>query len=325
MKWLRGVVKSLNKEPTVSLPRPTKGMWGRFSGVFGSKFPTLQFFRKDGTWEVVQLRKHTGAFTLVKIRGQIYPVMIDGTRAKTYRYAGVPMAQTYLYSLDDMLPFDPTEWKHVAEGVKGANLPPITPELATLVIAAHDYLERTPDESAVTVTDLVQTIATKDVAEDQLAQFVNTAGVKDIAKPVPDLVEFCSKRMLVDPNMVSSAITAFAVTEREWAALANPARGPFRHWALVGMIVGVVAVVGILGGVGVTQGWFDDLGGSASLEAIFDQASRFGTPELAGLTSPASAPAPEPVPVPDPAPAPEPAPAEPTDAEIEAELAGDEN
>ena len=292
---LGGLRRKARPEPTVSLQRPAKGLWGRFSGAFGSKYPTLQFFSKDGSWEVVQLKKFTGSMVLVKIRGRIYPVIMDGTKAKTYRYAGVPMAQTFVYSMDDMEPVDPTELDRVAKGLASQKLPSLTPELAMLINAAHNYLESTEKESAVTVSDLVPTIAAKTVVEAKIAELVKTSGVGEITKPVPDLVDFCNKRMLVDPAMVSAMISAFAETERQWTALANPARGPFRHWTLVGLFVGVVATIGIVVGLGVTQGWFDDLGGSATLQDIFNQAAQFSTPEEAAAP-PAAPPAEVPLP-----------------------------
>ena len=282
---MSAVLRTLARAPPAEKmpPRPRKGLWGIASGAFGSKWPTLQFFGSDGTWEVVQLRRMTGSLVLVKIRGEIYPVLLDGRRAKTYRYAGVPVAQTFLYSLDDMMPFDPTEWQRIDAARKTNEMPPIGPELASLILAASDYLKDADGVNHVTVSDMAQTMNAKDLAESEIMQFVRAAGVTKINKPIPELLEFCRKRLLVDPSVVSAAIVAFARTERQWAAIANPARGPFKHWTLVLVAVGLIATIGAVVGIGATQGWFDDLGGSGSLEAIFEQARQFDTPEAAEL------------------------------------------
>ena len=267
-------------------PRPRGGLWSRFSGVFGSKFPTLQFFGPDGSWEVVQLKRLTGSLVLVRVRGQVFPVYLDSTKAKTYRYAGVPAATTYLFSLSDMFPFDPSEWSRIDADRIAAGYPTITPELAALIVASRDYLEESGD-NYVTVSDLAETMYAKEVAEAEIQRQVSVAGVTKIAKPAPDILDFCTKRLLVDPGIITAAVTGFEGMDREWRLIASPARGPFRHWALVGMLMLGMAAAGVVI-VGFTEGWFGDLAGGSNLEAIFEAAQQYATPEAARVAEDAS-------------------------------------
>ena len=281
-------------------PRPRGGLFGRLSGAFGACYPTLQFFGHDGTWEIVQLRKLTGSLVLIRIRGQIYPVYLDSTKAKTYRYGGVPMAQTFLYSLDDMFPFDPSQWSNIDKARKKAKYTRLTPELAQLVVAAKTYLDQT-HAPYVTVSDLCRSMYSKEVAEGEIARFTATSGTTKIARPTPDLYDFCANRLLADPGMLTAAITGFEGMDREWRLIANPARGPFRHWALVGILMLGLAAVGVTI-VGATEGWFGEIGSAGSLEAVFEAAKQYATPEaaqLAGDTTDAVSDLIESLPVPD--------------------------
>ena len=54
--------------------------------AFSSKYPTMQIFARDGSWYVVPIRNlSASSLILVKIKGKIYPFLLDASKMKTYR------------------------------------------------------------------------------------------------------------------------------------------------------------------------------------------------------------------------------------------------
>lgn len=261
-----------------------RGLFGRLGGAFGGKYPTIQIFARDGTWDIIQLRNFTGPLVLVKIRGTIYPIHIDGRKLKTYRYKGVPMAQTILYAFEDMFPFDPSDVSRAVAELTKSGYPPLAPEAALAIIAAGRALQADKDATSVTVESILRKMSVKKDISADVARIVQALGRDKIAEPTPDLVDFLTGRMLMDPSIITAGLTAIGKERTQWVQIANPAKGPFRHWMLVIGMVGGIAALGILVGLGVTQGWFDGLDTSGSgLEELFELAGQFDSPAAAGL------------------------------------------
>ena len=76
--------------------------------AFSGKYPTMQIFSRDGSWYVIPIRSvSSSSLILVKIKGRIYPFLLDASKMKTYRYKGSKIVQTLLYSLEDAIPVSP--------------------------------------------------------------------------------------------------------------------------------------------------------------------------------------------------------------------------
>ena len=229
-------------------------IWGRVStGItniqdcFTDKYPTMQVFGESGTWDVIPLKKLTSGLIFVKIRGQVYPFILDGTKFKTYRYKSGKMLQTILYDIRDIRPFDPHELRIAMEYATKHGIKKWTVDGATAVLIAWQYLKDKKNGSKVYFEDVLKDGVEAPVIENIVKEKITEIGSDYLVKPTPYVAEVFERKLNDDPTLIKNGIIQLKNENWEWRKIANPAKTPFQGWVFLFMIIGIVATIGVVG------------------------------------------------------------------------------
>ena len=247
--------------------------------AFSAKYPTLQIFGRDGSWHVVPLRRVTGTMVLVKIQGRIYPFILDASKFRTYRYKGAKTIQTILYSLEDAIPLDIEKLQKLVKNSALTGVRKIDVPAATMLLRAAELLLGDEKRDFIPVTEIGEDMQAR--GEDPgalVADFVGQHNITSIVRPVPEITEYLTDRLMLSPSLIANGIMLLRQMDNEWRKIANPAKSPFQHWLLV-----IVAVCGlaIAGGViytGIEEGWIAG-GVGGELEDLITLANLYPSPD----------------------------------------------
>ena len=256
--------------------------------AFSGKYPTMQIFGKDGSWHVVPIRKVTGSMIVVKIAGKMYPFLLDASKFRTYRYRGAKTIQTILYSLEDAIPLDLRKLEKLEENAAITGIRKIDAEAAAMLLRAAELLIADTERDAIDIDDIAKDMDKR--GEDPgtlVADFAGKHNVIKIVRPVPEITEYLTDRLMLSPSVIATGIMQLRRMDNEWRKIANPAKAPFGHWLLVLVVGALIAVGGGIAFIAIEEGWFDGVGGSGSLDDLLKLAEQFpGGPGTAPPNTP---------------------------------------
>ena len=226
--------------------------------AFSGKYPTMQIFSRDGSWYVIPIRSvSSSSLILVKIKGRIYPFLLDASKMKTYRYKGSKIVQTLLYSLEDAIPVSPENLIRLQQFAKQSGIGKLDANSAMLILRAHEMLLGDETRSVVSLEEIAEDMKAR--GEDPgtiISDFTASTGILQVVRPMPEVVEYLSDRLMINPSALASGLLELKQMSWEWKKIANPAKTPFQHWMLlIGVVIGISAIAGI-GVYGYEQGWF---------------------------------------------------------------------
>ena len=239
-------------------------IWGRvntgitnIADAFNSKYPTMQIFSEAGTWDVIPLRKISSGLIFVKVRGKVYPFVLDASKMKTYRYKGGKVIQTILYDIEDAYPIDPATLRRLREYADKNNVTNWTEQGVIAVQMAYDYLHNDPEHTEVYIEDLCKSNFESPNMELEIKTMIENVGAKSLVKPTPQLAEVFDRKINLDPKMMAQGIMELKNELFEYRKIANPAKTPFKGWIMI------FALIGIFGAIAV-GGWYADQEGLLS-------------------------------------------------------------
>ena len=239
-------------------------IWGRvntgitnIADAFNSKYPTMQIFSEAGTWDVIPLRKISSGLIFVKVRGKVYPFVLDASKMKTYRYKGGKVIQTILYDIEDAYPIDPATLRRIQEYGEENGVTHWTEQGAIAVQMAYDYLHNDPEHTEVYIEDLCKKSFDAPDLEYIIKTMIQDVGSNTLVKPTPQLADVFDKKINTDPKMITQGIMELKTELFEYRKIANPAKTPFKGWVMLFCIIGIVGVIGI-------AGWYADQEGLLS-------------------------------------------------------------
>ena len=204
---------------------------------------------------------------MVKIRDQVYPFLLDASKLKTYRYRGSKTVQTILYSLEDAIPIDPENLVKIAQNAKRSGITKIDQNSAALILRAHELLLGDETRTSISVDEIQRDMVARGEDPGQIiSDFTAATGILSVTRPLPDVVEYLTERLMVSPSAFSTGLFELKTLGWEWKRIANPSKGPFKHWLL--LILAVVSVGGTacVMVLGYEAGWFDNFGSPGGLD-----------------------------------------------------------
>ena len=255
--------------------------------AFSSKYPTMQIFARDGSWYVVPIRNlSASSLILVKIKGKIYPFLLDASKMKTYRYQGGRIVQTLLYSLEDAIPLDPENLIKIRQNAVLSGIGKIDENSAMLLLRAHELLLGDPEKSTISLDEIERDMRAR--GEDPgtiISDFTGATGILEITRPIPEVVEYLSDRLMLNPSVLATALLELKNLSWEWKKIANPAKTPFQHWILLIAVMAVVGGGAGIGYIGYNDGWFSGGLPGGDLDWLSLQAQFPGgpPPEISGI------------------------------------------
>ncbi|MDE0001983.1 MAG: hypothetical protein OXQ29_04765 [Rhodospirillaceae bacterium] len=252
---------------------------------------TAQVFDELGTWHVFPLKESyiiDGKF-LVMIGNKLLMLETDLGKMKTFRSRMIKPVQTLLYSSRDARPFDPHDVKTVKDFCTTNNITRIRHAQALLIRAAA-LLQKDPTQPVglyETLDIALQEIrATGDSAaaakaEEEGKQAILDLGTDVLVQPIEPVSQYLASDMQDNPQSLGNIITNLKLSYYEWKPIANPAKGPFQHWLLVGLLcalaIGAFAALYLFAG--------PDAGGGLTVEEIEQLAATSLQPESFGFTT----------------------------------------
>lgn len=242
--------------------------------AFSSRYPTIQVFARDGTWHVIPLKKITDTLVMVSIRGHVYPFLLDARAMKTYRNKGGKTVQTILYSLEDSIPLDTAALVKLRDNAENSGVRKIDRDAAIVLMRATELLSE-KEEDVISLEEVKQDMISKgEEVGNVFTDFQAKTGLIKIVRPLPEITEYLTERLMVSPSMFSSGLLEMRQTNFEFRKIGNPAKTPFGHWLLVAGILMIVGVIGTAVYMGFEEGWFTG-GVSTSLQDIFEMQKLF--------------------------------------------------
>ena len=227
---------------------------------FTSKYITAQIFDETGGWHAVPLiqRYMHNDHVFVKLGEKIILLKVDMQRIHTYRQSMSRPIQTLLYTTRDYMPFDPADEKTIEVFCKKNGITKLGPTQSLFIHAASMLEEKDKKGNFVTdsirvtevVNQLVSTLSPESkghatrVAELQNA--ASTMGAIELMSPIKPMSDILDRKMHNNPEALFSSYQSLKNLNFEWKKIANPAKTPFGHWALVLLIMGMIGVVGIV-------------------------------------------------------------------------------
>ena len=227
--------------------------------AFSAKYPTMQIFGPDGSWHLIPLRKTEGSVIFVKISNNVYPFLLDYSKLKTYRYRGAKIIQTILYSIDDIFPIDTNAMEKLRAYSEKNQIGSYQYDSAALIIQAKQALDSQEDKDGyISVSDIISNTVESDKIEIAVKNLFESTGIVKLTRPSAEVSEFLSTRLTANPSTLANAFLSLKQMDWEWRKIANPAKGPFKHWMLIIGMAGIATMIAGVLGFGYMEGWFSD-------------------------------------------------------------------
>ena len=302
--------------------------------ALGGKYLTAEICDEAGNLYFVMIKRkdmiHNHFF--VRLGTAIYIFRVESDKIQTVRNWGTSPVSLIHYSTKHFLPVRMDELADIKQfRTNNPDIKSIDEVQAILLTAARVLEERAEANGghadAISLAEAMKYVTgdidlTKAGSVRQAATYqeaLDRMGVSTVVTPLNLVTDFLGSTIQSSSLSIMSILKELERKEFQWKQIANPAKTPFQHWALIGLIA--VAGLAIGGGLFVLGGE-DLMGSQITMEDLVEAEARGDAPPGA-LESPA-APAPAPTDTPPPpaqpqapaveptaAPAPAPAPADP--------------
>ena len=259
---------------------------------FTSKYITAQIFDDAGGWHCVPLVQEYmhDDHIFVRLGKKVLLLKIDMAAIHTYRQKTSRPIQTLLYSTQDYMPFIPGDEKYIQKFCKVNGITKLGPIQAMFIHAASMLEER--DEKgelmreSIKMSDIVEFLTstlnpdTEQFATERakLESAAEDMGTTDVLTPTKPMADILDKKMHNNPEALFQGYLSLKNVNWEWKKIANPARTPFGHWALVLVFMGLIVMVA-LGAYAYDAGLLTSGTGVSALDELLEKSREFTDPD----------------------------------------------
>jgi len=194
---------------------------------------------------------------MVRIKDRLFVLAVDQSKIQTYRGAGAAPVQTILYNVKDTKPIDLSDIQTIHDFCVRNNIRKIHETEAMLICAYAQYQQQHKDVDVISFGTIIELLldieglpensAERAARSTQYNEAVRRMGTDNLVGPLQPISSYLGNKLVDDPESINGLVVGASRMDYEWKKIANPAKTPFKHWALVLCIIGGLGAVGAAG------------------------------------------------------------------------------
>ena len=178
---------------------------GIFSGkdVYAKKYTTADIQSTDRVW-FVPIKYLIGNFFLVELDKVLYCFEMDGTQIKTHRHLGIIAFRKIYYTIANYRPLNATKTKELEFIIKENHLPKISRGILDIFKFYKEKEKKidpskpfTPHLISEMVTEIGQKQEQNQQSYENIKQFCENLGVREIVTPIQGVEEYLDRDLKV--------------------------------------------------------------------------------------------------------------------------------
>jgi len=263
---------------------------------FGSKYITVLVFDDSGGFYAFPLKNDylLDSKFFVRINDQILLLDLDHRYIETYRHKLAKPVRIILYTTHDYRPVKLSELRDIESFCKQNRIESIDEDMAKVLIAVsaitEQHIKLGSEHTVVTIDDILSYYlkGMDENSVEYLEQRTNLIrahtdlNLVNVLGPLDPVTQYLKSKIYGNPLSLANVIMTLRNMDFEWRKISNPAKGPFKHWLLIAIIIGVIISIGV-------AGYF--LSAPDSSQDVFDALVRLDQAGAPPIEEPASSPA----------------------------------
>ena len=224
---------------------------------YSTKWLTMEVISPSGIIDIIPLKKLSSDLIFVKIRGEVYPFILDATKIKTYQYKNGQTVRIIHYDIRDIRPIDFADLRRAKEYGDLHGIDAWDEAGLNAVIMAYNYLKDKEDQSEVYIEELVKHYIDTPNVSKTAKQWIEEIGTDKIIQPPDDIVRSFKQKLNMDVRPLAEGISRLKTEDWQHRKIANPAKTPFKGWIMIFALIGIIGAIAV-------GGWYADQEGLLS-------------------------------------------------------------
>jgi len=240
----------------------------KHADVFTHKYITAIIKDSSGRGHIRHIKHTLGDYWVTEIERQLYCFRIDDSRIITYKETAARSCRILEYSTKHYMPISPEHNKQLENILAENGMPRMNMTMfgAFKVLSQKEKLQKGVPFQAHQLSEVVTIVASngKQYQEqaDNLKQYFENLGVKEVVSPVREITEFIEDDLIAtDPKFLGDVVTTCLNLDKEHKKVTNTKVDAKKPWLIIVALIMIVGAVGFMGFYFISQGGSGGLGG----------------------------------------------------------------